>query len=76
VAIEQRIRSLGVRVLTFPWMRRYIQISPLVHGSVRHTAVASATARATNRAADVAVERVAARRKAKSGPGPGPDAKS
>ena len=67
MAIEHRIRSLGTKFLTYPWMRRYIVISPLVNGSVRQTVVASATARATNSAADKA----AARRK----PKPGPDSK-
>ena len=68
MAIEDRIRSIGTRVITYPWMRRYIVISPLVNGSVRHTIVANATARATNSAADAAV----ARRK----PKPSPDSKS
>lgn len=68
MAIEDRIRSIGTRFVTYPWMRRYIVISPLLNGSVRQTIVASMTARATNSAADAA----AARRKAK----PGSDSKS
>ncbi len=64
MAIEDKIRRVGIIVVTYPWMRRYVTVSPLVNRSVKHTAVASATTRTVGRAADT----VSARRRPKAGP--------
>ena len=64
MAVEHKIRHAGLIILTYPWMRQFVKVTPLVNGSLRHTAAANATTRTVGRAADS----VSARRRRKADP--------
>ena len=54
--IEDKIRSVGTKSLTYPWMRRYVVIGPY-NRHVRQDAAASILARAITSARDAARRR-------------------
>jgi hypothetical protein len=56
MAIEHKVRSVGTKTITYPWLRRYVVVGPY-NRHVRHDAAVSLVSRLFGAAAASAARR-------------------